>query len=161
GVAVAALTTPGRARHAARAFFEGAGYAFTHIIALIVTATCFGKGIELIGLAALVGGLIERVPQMLVPTAVALPWGFGLLSGSGMAATQSLFKEFFVEPSRAAGIDPVHVGAVVSLGAAAGRTMSPLAAVCLMCARLTDTNPVALALRVALPLLVGLAGVAI
>jgi DcuC family C4-dicarboxylate transporter len=158
GVAVAALASPTRAGGVAQAFFEGAGYAFTHIIALIVTATCFGKGIELIGLAKLVSGAIERVPDLLLPTAAALALGFAVLSGSGMAATQSLFG-FFVEPSRAVGIDPVQTGAVVSLAAAAGRTMSPVAAVCLMCARLTDTNPLHLARRVAVPLLVGVLGV--
>ena len=41
--------------------------------------------------------------------------------------------------------------------AAAGRTMSPVAAVTLMCASLTESEPLALAKRVAGPLLVGLA----
>jgi C4-dicarboxylate transporter, DcuC family len=157
GAVAAALASPGRAGGTVGAFFEGAGYAFTYIIALIVTATCFGKGIELIGVAEQIGRLTERLPNLLLPVAAGLSWGFGLLSGSGMAATQSLFG-FFVEPSQAVGMDPVHVGAVVSLAAAAGRTMSPVSAVGLMCARLTDTDPLALARRVAIPLFVGLAG---
>jgi DcuC family C4-dicarboxylate transporter len=45
---------------------------------------------------------------------------------------------------------------MVSLGSAAGRTMSPVAAVTLMCATLTGTNPFTLAKRVAVPLLVGI-----
>ena len=45
---------------------------------------------------------------------------------------------------------------MVSLGAAAGRTMSPVAAVALMAAKLTGTNRFQLARRVAGPLLVSL-----
>ena len=73
-----------------------------------------------------------------------------------MAATQSLFG-FFVEPARALGVDPVDVGAVVSVAAAAGRTMSPVAAVALMAGKLTGTSSLALAGRVAPPLLISLA----
>jgi DcuC family C4-dicarboxylate transporter len=77
-----------------------------------------------------------------------------------MASTQSLYG-FFVDPARQLGIDPVLVGAVVSVGAAAGRTMSPVAAVTLMCATLTETDPLDLVRRVALPLLLGIAAVII
>jgi DcuC family C4-dicarboxylate transporter len=72
-----------------------------------------------------------------------------------MASTQSLYG-FFHGPAVALGLDPVSVGALVSLGAAAGRTMSPVAAVTLMCATLTWTNPFTLAKRVAVPLLTGM-----
>jgi DcuC family C4-dicarboxylate transporter len=154
GTAAATLLTPRSALGAARAFFDGAGYAFTHIISLIVVANCFGKGVEMTGLAAHLGQLIDRLPGFLMPLAGFLSLGFAALCGSGMAATQSLFG-FFVPPARALGVDPVAVGAVVSLGAAAGRTMSPVAAVTLMCANLTGTEPVALGRRVAGPLLAG------
>ena len=55
------------------------------------------------------------------------------------------------------GIDPTHVGAVVSIAAAAGRTMSPVAAVTLMCARMTGTKPLDLSKQVAMPLLISIA----
>lgn len=161
GVAAAALTTlhtgPGRkeALAVAKAFFEGAGFAFAEIIAIIVAATCFAEGVKLIGVGKLIGDLAGASPALLLPTAGLSPAAFGALSGSGMAATQGLF-EFFVDPARARGIDPAFVGSIVSLGAAAGRTMSPVAAVVLMCARMTDTKPMELVKRVALPLLFGL-----
>ena len=82
------------------------------------------------------------------------------VSGSGMASTQSLYG-FFHAPAIALELDPVAVGSMVSLGAAAGRTMSPVAAVTLMSATLTGTNPFTLAKRVAVPLLVGIAVVLI
>jgi DcuC family C4-dicarboxylate transporter len=154
GVAVAAAAAPGRARDCVKEFFAGAGYGFTNIVSLIVTATCFGKAIELAGVARVLGQLIESVPELMQPLACFVPLAFAALCGSGMASTQSLY-EFFYTPAVRLGLDPVSVGALVSLGSAAGRTMSPVAAVVLMCGTLTGTNPFTLAKRVAVPLLVG------
>jgi DcuC family C4-dicarboxylate transporter len=160
GVAAAALTTlftpAGRkdALGTAKAFFEGAGYAFAEIVAIIVAATCFAEGVKLIGVGRLIGSLATAAPALLVPTAGLFPTAFAAVSGSGMAATQGLF-EFFVGPALRQNVDPVHLGSIVSLGAAAGRTMSPVAAVVLMCAKMTDTSALDLVKRVAPPLLCG------
>jgi DcuC family C4-dicarboxylate transporter len=158
GVVAAAFTNRQTVGATAKAFFEGAGYAFTQIISLIAIAACFGEAVKLVELNAVLGKLIAAMPAMLMPSAGALPLAFAWISGSGMASTQSLFR-FFIEPSTDQGIDPVHVGAIVSIGAAAGRTMSPVAAVTLMSASLTRTSPFDLAKRVALPLLAGMVAV--
>jgi DcuC family C4-dicarboxylate transporter len=155
GVATAIAVTPARARDCVKHFFEGAGYGFTHVVSLIVTANCFGKSIESAGVAQALGQLIADAPRLMQPLAAFVPLTFAGISGSGMASTQSLYG-FFHTPALALGIDPVSVGALVSVGAAAGRTMSPVAAVTLMCATLTRTNPFTLAKRVALPLLLGI-----
>lgn len=155
GVVVAAAVTPSKSRDCVKHFFEGAGYGFTHVVSLIVIANCFGKAIEAAGLAQALGQLIADAPRLMTPLAAFVPLTFAAISGSGMASTQSLYG-FFHGPAEALGIDPVSVGALVSLGAAAGRTMSPVAAVTLMCATLTGTNPFTLAKRVAVPLLVGM-----
>ena len=115
GVVAAALSHRAKVRGVPRAFFEGAGYAFAEVISLIVTASCFGKAVELIGLAGLIGEAIEAVPSLLLPVAGFVPLGFAALSGSGMAATQSLYT-FFVNPAEQLGADPKEVGAVVAGG---------------------------------------------
>jgi C4-dicarboxylate transporter, DcuC family len=155
GVAVSMAVTPTRSRECVKHFFEGAGYGYTHIVSLIVTANCFGKAIEAAGLAEALGRLIADSPDLMQPLAALVPLSFAAVSGSGMASTQSLYG-FFHGPALALGLDPVSVGALVSLGAAAGRTMSPVAAVVLMAATLTKTNPFTLAKRVAVPLLSGI-----
>lgn len=158
GVVMAALTALDRAGQAAKVFFEGAGYALANVTSLIIVAGCFGKGIVLVGLATPMQEAIRTAPGLLMPMAALLPLGFAWVSGSGMASTQSLY-EFYVEPARAVDADPVRVGAVVALAAAAGRTLSPVAAVVLMAASLTGAKPMALVRRMALPMLVGLAAV--
>lgn len=155
GVLVAAIITPRMARDCPKEFFAGAGYGFTNVVSLIVVATCFGKSIEAAGLARALGALIQQAPNLMQPLAAFVPLSFAAISGSGMASTQSLYG-FFHGPAVALGLDPVSVGAMVSLGSAAGRTMSPVAAVTLMCATLTGTNPFTLAKRVAVPLFAGI-----
>jgi DcuC family C4-dicarboxylate transporter len=152
GVVVAALSARGVGLKVSATFFEGAGYGFTHIVSLIVTANCFGEGVKLIGLAGLFGDVIQQMPVLLMPSAGLLPLSFGVLCGSGMASTQSLFS-FFAKPAITLGTDPFLVGAIVSLASGAGRTMSPFSAVALMCGTLTNTSPFRLAARVAPPLL--------
>ncbi len=156
GVAVAAAAVPRQARGCMTAFFAGAGYGFANIVSLIVTATCFAKGVELVGLAAALGDGLRTYPGLLTPLAAIIPAGFAALSGSGMASTQGLFGSFY-PPAVAAGVDPRGVGALVAVASAAGRTMSPVAAVVLMCGTLSGAPPLALARRVAPPLVVGLA----
>jgi DcuC family C4-dicarboxylate transporter len=155
GAVLAVLSTPSSARYATKAFFEGAGYAFSTIIAVIVAATCFGKGVELIGLAQAIGNVIGQEPATLIPGAGGLTMSFAFLSGSGMAATQSLFG-FFVEPANAVGVSLPHIGGVVSLGAAAGRTMSPVATVTLMCAAMTESDAFTVVRRTMVPLLISM-----
>jgi C4-dicarboxylate transporter, DcuC family len=156
GVAAAVVSSRKSVFKSAAAFFDGAGYGFAHIVSLIVTATCFGEAVRLVGLAAVLGEMIRAAPALLMPTAGVLPLGFGVLCGSGMASTQSLFG-FFVEPALDQGIDPFWVGAVVALASAAGRTLSPFAAVTMMCGTLTQTDALKLAAQVALPLLAAVA----
>lgn len=155
GVLVAMLAAPAKARDCVKEFFLGAGYGFANVVSLIVAATCFGVAIEGAGLAKLLGTLIRGAPDLMQPLAAFVPLAFAAVSGSGMASTQSLYG-FFHAPAELLKIDPVSVGAMVSVGSAAGRTMSPVAAVTLMCAGLTGTNPFTLAKRVAVPLLTGI-----
>ena len=158
GVGAAAAAAPRRAAGCMRAFFDGAGYGFTHIIALIVIATSFGKGIDRVGLAQPLSAVIAAVPWLLHPLAGVVPCLFAFVCGSGIATSQSLYG-FFHDPALLFGEDPVAVGALVSIGAAAGRTMSPVAAVVLMTATLTGTTAGQLVKRVAPPLVIALATV--
>jgi len=158
GLIAAALASPSKAGGCLKAFFEGAGYAFTQVISLIVAAVCFGRGLEVVGLAGQLGLLMNSFPQALIPLAIFVPWLFAMLSGSGMASTASLFGTFH-QPAVDSGLNPDDVGALVSVGSAAGRTMSPVAAVSLMCSKLTDTTPWQLVARVAGPLVAGLVAV--
>jgi len=156
GVILSGLAAPGAASRLAASFFEGAGYAYTHVISLIVTASTFAEGVRRSGLIELlVRGLANR-PAVAPFATVLIPWGLGVVSGSGIAPAIAIM-EFFVPAAESLGLDPVQLGALASLGAHFGRTMSPAAAVVAMSARLSDAPPGDLIRRVVVPLLVGMA----
>ncbi len=155
GVVLAAASAPARISNVTKAFFTGTGWSLTHVISLIVAANCFGEAVKSIGVAEVFARFIAAWPGALLPVAAAAPMGFGAVAGSGIAATQSLFP-LFVGPSLDLHINPVWTGAVVSLGAAAGRTMSPVSAVNLVSSTLTGVNPLEISKRVALPLVGGI-----
>jgi DcuC family C4-dicarboxylate transporter len=155
GVGAAVVASPRHAKSAMGEFFSGAGYGFTHIVSLIVVANAFGKAIEQAGLATILGSAIKANGSLLVPLAALVPCAFAALCGSGMASTQSLYG-FFHGPAVEAGADPVGLGSVVSIASAAGRTMSPVAAVVAMCGTLTNSKPWELSRKVAGPLAIGL-----
>jgi DcuC family C4-dicarboxylate transporter len=156
GAVAAVLAAPRQARGAPAAFCEGAGWGYGYVITQITAANCFGDGLRAIGFAELLGSAVRDQPILLLICAAVLPMAFAALCGSGMAATQSLVG-FFTRPALHEAIDPMHAGALVSLSAAAGRTMSPAAAVALISAKLSGTETMALCRRVALPLLLSVA----
>jgi DcuC family C4-dicarboxylate transporter len=82
-------------------------------------------------------------------------FGFAILCGSGIAATQGLFP-LFAGPAAANGVDPLGLGAITVVGSAAGRTASPVAAVNLMTARLAGVDSLELSRRVFFPVSAGL-----
>jgi DcuC family C4-dicarboxylate transporter len=158
GVVVAALSSPSKAGSAGTQFFEGVGYALANVTSLVVAANCFGEGIRAVGLATHLETLITSFPGLLFPLAALIPIAFAWICGSGFAATQSLYG-FFVDPANMVGADPLRVGAIVSLSAAAGRTMSPVAAVNLVSGSITGCDSFSIVRRVAMPLLAGVVAI--
>ncbi len=155
GVLAAALAAPRKAAGCMTAFFDGAGYAFANIVSLIVIAQCFGTALGQVGMAAELGHWIRGAPNTLEPLAAAVPCLFAAVCGSGIASSQSLYP-FFYDPAVAVGVNPDEIGALVSVGSAVGRTLSPVSAVALMCGTLAGVKATDLSKRLAVPLLLGL-----
>ncbi len=154
GIILAGLTSPRVSGQLATAFFEGAGYAYTHVISLIVAASTFAEGIDRSGLiAVIVQGLEGRPAAALAVSAIA-PWALAVVSGTAIAPAVSIM-EFFVPVAASMHLDPVRLGMVAALGSHFGRTMSPAAAVVAMSSKLSHVPPSSLIRQVALPLVIG------
>ncbi|HWE39513.1 MAG TPA: C4-dicarboxylate transporter DcuC [Isosphaeraceae bacterium] len=155
GVVAAGLASPSHAGRLAADFWDGAGYAYTHVISLIVTATVFAKGIEACGLVARLTSGLSRLPvPARVGAGIGAPWALATLSGTGIGSAIAVMTAL-VPAADSLGLDPVRLGVVSALGAHFGRTMSPVAAVTLFSAGLSGATAPALVKRVAPPLLVG------
>ncbi len=153
GVVAAGLTSLEKTGGLATAFFEGAGYAYTHVISLIVAASTFAEGIRLSGLIGLLITAMIPWPAAALVVATLSAWGLAFVAGTGIAPAIAIM-EFFVPPAGSMGLDPTRLGALTAIGAHFGRTMSPAAAVVVMSARLSGSQPWDLIRRVATPLLI-------
>jgi C4-dicarboxylate transporter, DcuC family len=160
GVAAAGFTGFGKSGALATAFFDGAGYAYTHIISLIMVASTFALGVELSGLIGLLIQAMNASPRSALVVAPLASWFLAFVAGTGIAPAVAIM-EFFVPAAGPLGLDPIRLGAVTSLAAHFGRTMSPAAAVVMMAARLSGAGPRELIRRVAVPLLIGLAALVV
>ena len=154
GIILAGLTSPRVGGQLATAFFEGAGYAYTHVISLIVAASTFAQGINRSGLIAVIAqGLVGR-PAAALAVSTIVPWALAVVSGTSIAPAVSIM-EVFVPVAASMHLDPVRLGTVAALGSHFGRTMSPAAAVVAMSSKLSHVPPSSLIRQVVLPLAIG------
>ena len=154
GIVLAGSTSPRLCGQLATAFFEGAGYAYTHVISLIVAASTFAEGIRHSGLIEMMVQVLVGWPKAALVVGTLAPWALAVVSGTGIAPAVSIM-EFFVPVAASMGLDPVRLGTVAALGSHFGRTMSPAAAVVAMSARLAGVPASELIRRVTIPLLIG------
>ena len=154
GVVAAGLTCPRSVGGLAPSFFEGAGYAYYHVISLIVAASTFAEGVRLSGLIELLIRSIAPWPHLAMIVGLVAPWCLAVVSGTGIAPAVAVM-EFFVPAASSMGLEPTRLGTVTALGAHFGRTMSPAAAVVMVSAQLSQARPSNLIRQVALPLIAG------
>ena len=135
GSIAAACSSPKQAGKLASAFFDGTGFAYAHIISVTVTATLFAQGIIANGLVQkIVGGLAGRSGPALLAS-LTLPWTLAALSGSGAGSATSMMSAL-VPGAVHMRLDPGQMGILTAMGSHFGRTMSPAAAVAILCATL-------------------------
>ncbi len=152
GTALAMLTSIRSLSGSTAAFFQGQGFGYTYIISLIVAALTFIEGLQQSGLVKLTIDALTGHPVLVVPAAVVLPGSLALLTGSGIAPSIT-FITAFVPHAREWGLNPLGLGIIAAQAAAIGRTLSPAAAVVLVCGTLADVPSMALLRRAAPPLL--------
>ena len=150
GVTAAVLVAPKNAGKVSAAFFEGAGYAYTHVISLIVTAKIFTEGVKANHLMELLIGALAGQTLLAIFASIALPYLLAIICGSGIAPTVAVMNVLIPATSRL-GLDAIGLGATTAMSAHFGRTMSPAAAVVALCAQLSGAEPLALIRRVAPP----------
>jgi DcuC family C4-dicarboxylate transporter len=154
GTGVAMTTAPKRLSANTVAFFQGQGFAYAYIISLIVAALTFVEGLKQSGLMKVLLDTVAGNGTLAVPAAVLLPGSMALLTGSGIAPSVT-FIETFLPHAQSWHVDPMGLGIVAAQAAAIGRTLSPAAAVVMVCGMLAGVPPLALLRRAALPLATG------
>ncbi len=133
-------------------FFSGMGHAYGHIIGLIVAATVLTKGMEVAGLTGALIDAMKSTKSLAGFIAAFGPFAVAVISGSGDAATMT-FNTAITPHAADFGMEAGKMGSLAFLTGQVGRSMSPVAGVTLVCAGIAAVNPMELAKRNAIPML--------
>ncbi|MCX7930465.1 MAG: C4-dicarboxylate transporter DcuC [Chlorobi bacterium] len=148
-----------RASELTRHFFDGLGYGFTAVISIIIAAACFLEGLRAMGAIEHLVALLSNASNAAPVLALFVTMGLAVISGSGTAPSVTFSKAVLPTMVSVAGLDrAVELGALGAIGASLGRTMSPLAAVVIFSAQLTDVPPRQIVRRTAAAMLAASVG---
>ncbi len=131
-------------------FFRGTGDGFCDVVGLMAAAAMFCAGMDAIGLTGALVKLMKESQAAAKFAAAAGPFAMAAVSGSGNAAALA-FNGAVVPHAADFGYGIVELGSVAQIAAGLGRTMSPVAAAAIICAKLAGVNPIEIAKRNAVP----------
>ena len=153
GAALGFAVTLTKVDEVSKQFFDGMGNAYGNVIGIIVTASVFTAGMQAIGLT---GALITAMKSSEAIARVAATFGpfiIAILGGSGDAATLA-FNGAITPHAPQLGFGILPMGSQAFIAGALGRSMSPVAGVAIVCAGLAQVNPMDMAKRNAIPMIV-------
>jgi DcuC family C4-dicarboxylate transporter len=134
-------------------FFSGMGYAFTHVISLIIAAACFLAGLDALGAIAKITKALASDSSLAAIISPILTWGLAVVSGSGTAPSVAFSQAVLPGIAGTVGMaSAVLLGIVGAIGASLGRTMSPVSAIMLFTSTLAEVDPKDLVRLVAIPM---------
>ena len=140
---------------AIKKFFKGTGDGYCEVIGLMCAAAVFCGGMKVIGLTDYLVEVMKNSQALAQLTAAPGPFFMAMVSGSGNAASLAFYGSV-VPPAPDMGYGILELGSVAQIAAGLGRTMSPVAAAPLICAKFAGVSPMDIAKRNALPTLAAL-----
>ena len=138
-----------------KSFFDGMGKDYADIIGIIISAGVFVAGMNAMGLVKAFTNAMLNNPAIVKIAASVGPFLLGLIVGSGDAATFA-FNEAITPHAADFGMTPVQMGSMATLGGTLGRTMSPIAGATIIVAGIAGVNPMEIAKRNALPMVLAM-----
>ena len=134
-------------------FFDGMGRAYSLVIGIIIAAGVFIGGLEAAGVIKSFIDVLKDAKSAVPLLGTFGPFVVAVLSGSGDAAAIA-FNTAVTPHAAQFGVTSVHLGNMAWVGGALGRSMSPVAAACIIGAGFAGVSPLELAKRNAVPMLV-------
>ena len=155
GAILALFVTRTNPKDLSNAFFDGMGKAYGDIIGIILAAGVFVAGMNAMGLVkAFIASMVNN-PAIVKLCASVGPFLLGLVVGSGDAATFA-FNEAVTPHAAEFGMTAVQMGSMATLGGTLGRTMSPIAGATIIVAGIAGVNPMEIAKRNAVPMILAM-----
>lgn len=145
--------------HLTTEFFDGMGYAFAHVISIIIAASCFIAGLTALGVIDAASTLLASNLELARVASPVLTSAMAVVSGSGTAPSVAFSKAMLPGILSVSAAQAIDVGVLGAIGANVGRTMSPVAAVVLFTSALAGVPIAQLVRRSAQAMLAALAAV--
>ena len=130
-------------------FFKGMGSAYAEIIGIIIAAGVFVAGLSACGAIDFVIEWLKGEQGYVKFGGTFVPFFMGVVTGSGDAAAMA-FNTAVTVHADALGFEQDKLGMAVAISGALGRSASPIAGACIVCAGLAMVSPIQIAKRTAL-----------
>ena len=130
-------------------FFKGMGSAYADIIGIIIAAGVFVAGLSACGAINFVIEWLKNEQGYVKFGGTFVPFFMGVVTGSGDAAAMAFNTAVTVHADQL-GFAQDKLGMAVAISGALGRSASPIAGGCIVCAGLAMVSPIQIAKRTAL-----------
>ena len=140
-------------------FFKGMGSAYADIIGIIIAAGVFVAGLSACGAIDFVIEWLKNEQGYVKFGGTFVPFFLGVVTGSGDAASMA-FNTAVTVHADALGFEQDKLGMAVAISGALGRSASPIAGACIVCAGLAMVNPIQIAKRTALGMFISVCVIA-
>jgi DcuC family C4-dicarboxylate transporter len=137
-------------------FFSGVGYGYTHVISLIITASCFIAGLDSVGILKNIVTLVSEVGFLSKIFSGIATFSMALLSGSGTAPSVAFSQSVLPSIQMIDKIAAIDLGIIGAIGATLGRTMSPAAAVIIYASTIIGFSPIDIVKRTSIPVIIAM-----
>ena len=149
GAIVTIVITLSNPQKITKEFFKGMGSAYADIMGIIIAAGVFVAGLSACGAIDFVIEWLKNEQGYVKFGGTFVPFFMGVVTGSGDAASMA-FNTAVTVHADALGFEQDKLGMAVAISGALGRSASPIAGACIVCAGLAMVSPIQIAKRTAL-----------
>ena len=149
GAIVTIVITMTNPQKITKEFFKGMGSAYADIMGIIIAAGVFVAGLSACGAIDFVIEWLKGEQGYVKFGGTFVPFFMGIVTGSGDAAAMA-FNTAVTVHADALGFEQDKLGMAVAISGALGRSASPIAGACIVCAGLAMVSPIQIAKRTAL-----------
>ena len=149
GAIVTIVITMTNPQKITKEFFKGMGSAYADIMGIIIAAGVFVAGLSACGAIDFVIEWLKGEQGYVKFGGTFVPFFMGVVTGSGDAAAMA-FNTAVTVHADALGFEQDKLGMAVAISGALGRSASPIAGGCIVCAGLAMVSPIQIAKRTAL-----------
>ncbi|PWC11980.1 C4-dicarboxylate ABC transporter [Brenneria roseae subsp. americana] len=150
GTALGFIITRQHLKEMTKQFFRGMGDGFCDVVGIIASAAMFIQGMQAIGLVDELLDIMKSSQQLAKFSAAFGPFIIAAISGTGNAAALA-FNGAVTPHAPTFGYGIIEMGSMVQIGAALGRTMSPVCPAAIILAKIAGVNPIEISKRNMIP----------